>query len=123
MKTLTRPMFNMGGPIKQGIMHGIREPHKHGGPTGTGLVGDQRYPKTAGREHHAAFLAPLWWAGQAAVRAAPTIWRGMRTAKTFAPGSIGKWNRLKDIFGFSPARYRATQPTLCLLYTSPSPRD
>ena len=30
MRTLSRPMFNMGGPIKQGIMHGIREPHKHG---------------------------------------------------------------------------------------------
>ena len=30
MRTLTRPMFNMGGPIKQGIMHGIREPYKHG---------------------------------------------------------------------------------------------
>ena len=26
MRTLSRPMFNMGGPIKQGIMHGIREP-------------------------------------------------------------------------------------------------
>ena len=26
MRTLNRPMFNMGGPIKQGIMHGIREP-------------------------------------------------------------------------------------------------
>ena len=30
MRTLTRPMFNMGGPIKQGIMHGIREPHQWG---------------------------------------------------------------------------------------------
>ena len=39
MRTLSRPMFNMGGPIKQGIMTGIREPYKHGGPTGTGLVG------------------------------------------------------------------------------------
>ena len=30
MRTLTRPMFNMGGPIKQGIMHGIREPFVKG---------------------------------------------------------------------------------------------
>ena len=30
MRTLSRPMFNMGGPIKQGIMHGIREPHQAG---------------------------------------------------------------------------------------------
>lgn len=27
-------MFNMGGPIKEGIMHGIREPRKEGGRTG-----------------------------------------------------------------------------------------
>ena len=51
MRTLTRPMFNMGGPIKQGVMHGIREPKKNGGAA-AGLVGDQRYPKTKGREHH-----------------------------------------------------------------------
>jgi len=30
MRTLSRPMFNMGGPIKQGIMNGIREPHVKG---------------------------------------------------------------------------------------------
>jgi len=30
MRTLSRPMFNMGGPIKQGIMHGIREPYAQG---------------------------------------------------------------------------------------------
>jgi len=30
MRTLNRPMFNMGGPIKQGIMHGIREPYRGG---------------------------------------------------------------------------------------------
>ena len=31
MRTLNRPMFNMGGPIKQGIMHGIREPYSKAG--------------------------------------------------------------------------------------------
>ena len=30
MRTLNRPMFNMGGPIKEGVMHGIREPYRHG---------------------------------------------------------------------------------------------
>ena len=30
MRTLNRPMFNMGGPIKEGVMHGIREPYKGG---------------------------------------------------------------------------------------------
>jgi hypothetical protein len=43
-------------------MSGIREPKKNGGLSkqfNTGLVGDERYPKTDGREHHVAFLAPL----------------------------------------------------------------
>ena len=49
MRTLNRPMFNMGGPIKQGIMQGIREPYKGGGAA---LVGNPIYPQTGGREHH-----------------------------------------------------------------------
>jgi len=36
MRTLNRPMFNMGGPIKQGIMQGIREPHQLGQIAGYG---------------------------------------------------------------------------------------
>ena len=39
MRTLSRPMFNMGGPIKQGIMHGIREPHNSGGRIGLQIGG------------------------------------------------------------------------------------
>ena len=59
MRTLSRPMFNMGGPIKQGIMDGIREPYKHGGQAA--LVGNPVYPKTGGREHHfaAAAIPPI----------------------------------------------------------------
>ena len=95
MRTLNRPMFRMGGPIKEGVMHGIREPHKHGGPTGTGLVGDQRYPKTGDREHHAFFLAPLaapaaWTAARAAaMRFAPQALRGIKSLfGTTTPGSV-----------------------------------
>ena len=57
MRTLSRPMFNMGGPIKQGIMHGIREPHAGGGRAAA-LVGNPVYPQTGGREHH-AYTIPL----------------------------------------------------------------
>ena len=96
MRTLNRPMFNMGGPIKQGVMHGIREPYKHGGPTGTGLVGDQRYPKTGGREHHAFFIPPLWAAATGLARFAPNIYRaaqaGLKAGKfsrTYNLGRIG----------------------------------
>ena len=52
MKILNRPMFRYGGPIKEGIMDGIREPKKHGGSMGAALVGNPAYPRTDGREHH-----------------------------------------------------------------------
>jgi hypothetical protein len=101
MRTLNRPMFRYGGPIKEGVMSGIREPKKNGGLSkqfNTGLVGDERYPKTDGREHHVAFIPPLLAAGSAALRFAPAAWRGLRAAKTFTPGKLGKWGRFKDIF-------------------------
>ena len=75
MRTLNRPLFKMGGSIKEGVMHGIREPKRNGGLSkqfNTGLVGDERYPKTDGREHHVLFLPALGAAGMAALRfAAP----------------------------------------------------
>ena len=48
MRTLNRPMFNMGGPIKQGIMHGIREPYAGGqlvrpGPGRPGYAGEETF--------------------------------------------------------------------------------
>ena len=96
MKTLNRPMFRMGGTIKEGIMHGIREPKRKGGPTGTGLVGDQRYPKTGGREHHFLPLAPI---GMAALRFLPAAWRGIRAARAYQPWAqnLGWAKRARDI--------------------------
>ena len=91
MRTLSRPMFNMGGPIKQGVMHGIREPKKHGGLSkqfNTGLVGDERYPKTKGREHHLGFLAAAPWLMNA--------YRGFRAARTLNPmlKGLSKWKNI-----------------------------
>ena len=105
MRTLSRPMFNMGGPIKQGIMHGIREPYKGGGKAA--LVGNPVYPRTGGREHHALVLgaaAPWAMRGLATL---PKIWRGMKAAKTYTPWSknLSKWGRLKDIMSPS-GRFR-----------------
>ena len=112
MRTLNRPMFRYGGPIKQGVMNGIREPKKNGGSMSkqfnTGLVGDERYPKTDGREHHFAFLAPLLGYGAAALRAAPAVYRGFKGARTFAPGKLGKMGRFKDMFSPS-SRFRTGQ--------------
>ena len=66
MRPLSRPMFRYGGPIKEGVMSGIREPKKDGGLSkqfNTGLVGDERYPKTDGRENHGLFIPPMIMAG------------------------------------------------------------
>ena len=44
MRPLNRQMFRYGGPIKEGIMDGMREPLKNGGLSkqfNTGLVGDE----------------------------------------------------------------------------------
>ena len=101
MRTLNRPMFRYGGPIKQGVMNGIREPKKNGGSMSkqfnTGLVGDERYPKTDGREHHFAFLAPM---AAAALRFAPAAYRGFKANRAYTPFSknLGIGGRLKDMF-------------------------
>ena len=42
MRTLNRPMFKMGGPIKEGVMHGIREPHFKGQIVGKAMPHIQR---------------------------------------------------------------------------------
>ena len=77
-------MFNWGGPVKQGIMHGIREPYKHG--TQAALVGNPVYPKTGGREHH------VWNLAIPAVRALAgyAIGKGGKTTAKKAFESVGK---------------------------------
>jgi len=77
MRTLNRPMFRYGGPIKEGVMHGIREPRRNGGSMGNNqgprraaLVGNPAYPQTDGRAHHLAPLVVggLYAAGRALAR-------------------------------------------------------
>ena len=100
MRPLNRPMFKYGGPIKEGIMDGMREPLKNGGLSkqfNTGLVGDERYPKTGGREHHYLNLIPM---GIQALRVAgPAMVRGFKAARAFGatPGKLGFFGRAKDL--------------------------
>tara|TARA_R110002049_G_scaffold299022_2_gene489091 strand:- start:3293 stop:4630 length:1338 start_codon:yes stop_codon:yes gene_type:complete len=93
-------MFNMGGPIKQGIMNNIREPYKGGGKAA--LVGNPVYPQTGGREHHAV---PLLALAPSIARAIPAVYRGFKAARTFAPGKLGKFKRLKSFLSPS-GRFR-----------------
>jgi len=117
MRILHRPMFRYGGPIKEGVMHGM----KNGGLSkqfNTGLVGDERYPQTGGREHHVAFLAPALYAGARmlarpfgrwAMQQVPKLtrvkWRpgGSTPSKLHKgyPGGTakGSWERGKTIMG------------------------
>jgi len=86
MRTLSRPMFNMGGPIKQGIMNGIREPYRGGGKAA--LVGNPVYPKTDGREHHFAVSGTI--AGVAGLNAARIA--AQRAAMRYGPRALN-WAR------------------------------
>jgi hypothetical protein len=65
MKPLNRPMFRYGGPIKEGVMSGIREPKKNGGlmnePQAINTVGSPLAPQGSdGRQQYALpLLGPL----------------------------------------------------------------
>src|SRR6056300_240781 len=72
MRTLNRPMFRYGGPIKEGIMDGMKEPVRRQ----AALVGDSVFPKAEdGRAKHYVQI-PLMIASTAA-RVAPYAARGL----------------------------------------------
>jgi hypothetical protein len=75
MKPLKRPMFRSGGPIKEGIMDGMKDRPGY-------VIGG---------------LIPL---GAAAMRILPAAVRGFKAVRTYKPLSekLGTFGRLKDIF-------------------------
>ena len=92
MRILHRPMFKYGGPIREGIMHGMKNGgsmSNNQGPRRAALVGNPIYPQTSGREHH---LAPLVVGGGIAARTLlPRIIQGgMNLFRGRAP-SYGEW--------------------------------
>ena len=112
MKTLNRPMFRYGGPIKEGIMDGMREPKKDGkivgGKQSPLLAGAHPLKDSEGREHH--FIPALYAAGLGALNigraglaaariAGPAIKRGFQAARAFGatPGKLGFFGRAKDL--------------------------
>ena len=102
MKPLNRPMFRYGGPIKEGIMDGIREPKKDGGM----LLGGE-HPKefrdAGGREKHVAPL--VVGAGMGLARLAPLAMRGARALQ----GLFGSRKFVKDV-GTKIASSKNTAP-------------
>ena len=98
MKILNRPMFRYGGPIKEGIMDGIREPKRNGGsmgePQATYGVGNNMNRDASGREKHALFLPALYAAGAAGLRMAARPF-GKYVAKQFArPDRLSKTGKI-----------------------------
>ena len=69
MRPLNRPMFKMGGPIKEGIMQGMKEPQA------VNTVGNNANRDAMGREKHAFFIPFMGLAGQAARMALAPIGR------------------------------------------------
>ena len=59
MRPLNRPMFRYGGPIKEGVMSGIREPRANGGPMRDRalLVGNPAFPMRDGRAMYSKQLS------------------------------------------------------------------
>ena len=90
MKALKRPMFRMGGPIKEGIMDGMKEPQA------INTVGSPLAPTdSSGRQGYALPMALM-----AAARFLPAAYRGFKAARAYTPMSqnLGVAGRLKDIF-------------------------
>ena len=108
MRTLSRPMFNMGGPIKQGIMNGIREPHKDGNIVGGHqsplLAGAHPIKDASGREHHLVPAIAAWtgiraalpWAMRAGARYLKPLFGSTTPASVTRGAKVGKnaWKKL-----------------------------
>ena len=91
MRILNRPMFRYGGPIKEGIMHGVRS--NYAGGRRAALVGDPVFPRdSSGRSHHVApAAAGIWYGAQGLARLAPTLYRAITGAKNISKaGNITK---------------------------------
>ena len=105
MRPLNRPMFKMGGPVKEGIMDGIREPKADGGTIGGGTIVGQ----DVGKGRTGFFLPVLAAGGATALRfLAPraimgglrSFGRGVAAKPTAAPKIEGIFNvqRLRSLF-------------------------
>ena len=107
MRPLNRPMFKMGGPVKEGIMDGIREPKADGGNIGGGTIIGQDVGK--GRT---GFFLPLLAAGGATAArflAPRAIMGGLRA---FGRGVAAKPTAAPKIEGiFNVERLRSFLPT------------
>ena len=90
MRTLNRPMFRYGGPIKEGVMDGIREPRKNGGsmsqlvqPSGTGMR-----PGYKGKSKLLSFIPGFNYVSQQTKGIIPRIFNKIKPTFKKQPGIV-----------------------------------
>tara|TARA_R100001594_G_scaffold93649_1_gene127896 strand:+ start:249 stop:1571 length:1323 start_codon:yes stop_codon:yes gene_type:complete len=90
MRTLNRPMFRYGGPIKEGVMDGIREPRKNGGsmsqlvqPSGTGMR-----PGYKGKSKLLSFIPGFNYVSQQTKGIIPRIFNKIKPTFKNQPGIV-----------------------------------
>ena len=90
MRTLNRPMFRYGGPIKEGVMDGIREPRKNGGsmsqlvqPSGTGMR-----PGYKGKSKLLSFIPGFSQVAQSTKGIIPRIFNKLKPTFKMQPGQV-----------------------------------
>ena len=123
-------MFRYGGPIKEGVMSGMRESHKHGERVGLYNVGSPgQFKKTGGREHHyfQALAAVPWllraasipfgrWATQQALKKGVTsaggnlIRSGLGRTRVMKPGETFLNTLTQAKNKFTPYKFWSKDP-------------
>jgi hypothetical protein len=90
MRPLNRPMFRYGGPIKEGVMDGIREPKKNGGsmsqlvkPSGTGMR-----PGYKGKSKLLSFIPGFSQVAQSTKGIIPRIFNKLKPTFKMQPGQV-----------------------------------
>ena len=113
MKTLKRPMFRNGGPIKEGIMSGMKEPQA------INTVGSPFAPQDAsGRQKYAVQFAPLLLAAGRALARPLGKFATRAVQRTFA----GPNKRFYEPAGFSKnVKESVFQPNVAGKYLMGSP--
>ena len=108
MRTLNRPMFRMGGPIKEGVMHGIREPYRSGqlvrpgpgrpGYRGPGDINPEAWiPKT--NKIPKSKLGIVSTVG----KKVPFLKKPIETISTSSKDLLPRtWSKIKDIYRGAP---------------------
>ena len=112
MKPLNRPMFKYGGPIKEGIMQGMKEPQA------INTVGSPLAPTdSSGRQGYAFPIIPaLYAATMAGIRALPTIGRGIMMKGTpRAPGAKSFFRNLFPTGRFRTVAGKQSDPSAAFI--------